>query len=131
MRSCASFPYRDVAGCEVDQIARITAAGFIADCLPLGDRSGCLGEHGKHYTPPTIFRRWQRVSQTRRRLSNMKWMETWARAPRPLDRDRDIFHLYALGAIAGIGEPFATREPDLREPNAALARVELYFPLKE
>jgi hypothetical protein len=25
------FPCRDVAGCEVDQIARMTAAGFIAD----------------------------------------------------------------------------------------------------
>jgi hypothetical protein len=38
----------------VDQIAGMTAAGFIADCLPLGDRSSCLGEHGKHYTAATI-----------------------------------------------------------------------------
>ena len=45
---------------------------------------------------------------------------------------RDILYLYALGAIAGItGEPFADREPDWREPNAALARVEKYFPLKK
>jgi hypothetical protein len=127
------FPCRDVAECEVDQIARMTAAGFIADGLPLGDRSSCLGEHGKHYTPATIFKRWQRVFQTHRRLNNMKWIEPWAQGL--LDRyieTRDIFHLYALGAIAGItGEPFADRELDWREPNAAPARVEKCFPLKK
>jgi hypothetical protein len=63
----------------------------------------------------------------------MKWIEPWAQGL--LDRyieTRDILHLYALGAIAGItGEPFADREPDWREPNAALASVEKYFRLKK
>jgi hypothetical protein len=109
------FPYRDVTGCEVDQIARMNAAGFTVNCLPLGDRSTCLGEHGKHYTPRTIFRRWQRVFQG---LID-RYVES-----------RDILHLYAfLGAVAGITGEAPDRELDWREPNAALERIEKYFPL--
>lgn len=126
------FPYRDVTGCEVEQIARMAAAGFTAHCLPLGDRSSCFGEHGKHYTPRTIFRRWQRVFQTHRRLGTMQWIEPWPQ--KLLDRyleSRDIVHLYALlGAVAGItGEPFPDRASDWRQPNAALANLERYFPV--
>jgi len=126
------FPYRDVTGCEVEQIARMTAAGFIVDCLSLKDRSLCLGEHGKHYTPATIFKRWQRVFQTHRRMNNLDWIEPWARGL--LDRyveTRDALHLYAfLGAVAGItGEAFPDREADWRDPSPALERIQRYFPL--
>lgn len=127
------FPYRDVTGCEVDQIARMAAEGFTVECLPLKGRASCLGEHGKHYTPVTIFKRWQRIFQTHRRLNNQKWIEPWPQ--KLLERylqSRDSVHLYALlGAIAGIaGEPFVDAAVDWRRPNEALESIKKYFPLK-
>jgi len=126
------FPYRDCLSCETEQFARITAAGFAVELLPLTGRAGCLGEHGKHYTPETIFRRWQRLFRKQEQLGHRDWIEPWAQGL--LDRyiaSRDPLHLYAfLGAVAGIaGDPALDRELDFREPNAVLTRIQHYFPL--
>jgi hypothetical protein len=128
------FPYQDSLSCETQQLDRIKAAGFEVELLPLTDRSGCLGEHGKHYSPETIFRRWQRLFHKHEQLGHRAWIEPWAE--RLLDRyiaSKDETHLYAfLGAVAGIaGDPAAARELDWREPNAALSRIQRYFPVRE
>src|ERR1700722_17827625 len=65
------FPYENTMSCEIQQIARIEAAGFKVVLLPILDRSTCLGEHGKHYNPETIFKRWQRQFQKHHRYGNM------------------------------------------------------------
>jgi hypothetical protein len=124
------FPYRDTLSCEIEQVARMEAAGF-TEILWGGDRSTCLGEHGGQYTPETIFKRWQRHFQKHHQIGNMLWLEPWPQ--HLLDRyleSRDLVHLYAfLGAITGItaGTP-PDREIDWRETNTALASVQRYFP---
>jgi hypothetical protein len=125
------FRYEDCLSCETQQLSRIVAAGFVADLLPLKGRSGCFGEHGKHYTPEMIFKRWQRIFQKHMELGQRQWIEPWPR--RLLDRyieNGKTLDLYALlGAIAGIvGAPAADREKDWREANLALERVQKYFP---
>lgn len=125
------FPYRNAVGCEVDQMARLQAAGFDVDLRPLLGREACLGEHGKHYTPQTIFKRWQRCFQKHGEYGNMAWIEPYAR--RLLDRyaaSGQTLHLYAfLGAMAGVVGPAPPdRELDWREANVALERVQHYFP---
>ena len=125
------FPYENSLSCETRQVAQIESAGFACEILPLADRSGCFGEHGKHYSEQTIFKRWQRLFQKQQRVGMRDWIDPWAR--KLLDRylqTRSSLHLYAfLGAVAGItGDPAADRAADYREPNEALARIERYFP---
>jgi hypothetical protein len=128
------FPYQECLACESQQFERIKAAGFAVEVLPLTDRSGCLGEHGKHYTPETIFRRWQRLFHKHEQLGRRAWIEPWAE--KLLERyivSKDKTHLYAfLGAVAGIaGDPAPDRELDWRELNHALRRIQRYFPMPE
>jgi len=125
------FPYRNTLSCEIAQLAEIEGAGYRVILRPLGDRSGCLGEHGKHYTPETIFKRWQRCFQKHRRFSNMAWIEPYAR--RLLERyvaTGETLHLDAfLGAMAGIvSGPAPDAEVDWRDPNPALESLRRYFP---
>jgi len=127
------FPYQQTLSCEVEQLRRMEAAGHKALLLS-SDQSDavCLGEHGKHYTPETIFRRWQRLFHKRNELNNLSWLDPWPR--RLLDRyirTQEPLHLYAaLGAIAGIGSrPDGDRELDWREPNPAFMRMLRYFPV--
>lgn len=125
------FPYEDTLSCEILQMSRLEQAGYKFDLRPL-DRKACLGEHGKHYTPKTIFKRWQRCFQKYHELDRLKWVEPWPQ--RLLDRyleTRKPLHLYALlGAVAGITSPApANREVDFREPVPELDRILHYFPV--
>src|SRR5262249_48661944 len=102
------------------------------ECDPPGDRSLCLGEHGKHYHPPTIFARWQRLFQKQRRRGHLAWLDAWPR--RLLDRyvrTRDPVHLYGfLGAVAGVtGELAPDQEIDWRIPTPAYERLSRLFPV--
>ena len=124
------FPYKDTLSCEIEQIARMKAAGFSITILDGSDRSKCFGTHGGHYTPETAFKRWQRHFQKHQQIGNMKWIEPWPE--RLLARyieTRDMTHLYAfLGAVSGIagGVP-SDCELDWRQPNLALASLKRYF----
>ena len=123
------FPYRNNASCEREQHARLQAAGYVADLLPC-EYTACLGEHGKHYTPDTIFKRWQRCFQKHRLFGDMEWIEPYARSL--LDRyvaTGETLHLYAfLGAMSGVMDSnLPEREQDWREPNEALERLKRYY----
>jgi len=126
------FPYENTVSCEVEQIRRIKAAGYVVDTCPLDDKAFCLGEHGKHYSPASIFSRWQRLFQKHRALGNNLWVRPYAQSL--LNRYRQTgstLHLYAaLGAIAGItGDLPPDRELDFREANEAFERLTAFFPL--
>jgi hypothetical protein len=126
------FPYRNTVSCDSEQLARLRAAGYDALVQPL-KRSYCLGEHGKHYTPETIFKRWQRSFQKHRMFGKGDWIEPYARTL--LDRyviSGEMLHLYAfLGAVAGIMDSsLPSGEQDWREANEPLQRLQRYFPIK-
>ena len=126
------FPYSNTTSCEIEQLARLRAAGYEAYLQPL-DRAYCLGEHGKHYSPATIFNRWQRCFQKHRLFGRMPWIEPYARSL--LDRyvqTGETLHLYAfLGAVAGITDSvIPSGEADWREANEALQRLRHYFPIQ-
>jgi hypothetical protein len=126
------FPYENILSCEIRQLDQIVAAGFTTISLPLRNRTTCLGEHGKHHTPVTIFSRWQRTFQKHNRFGHIKWIEPWVDwlLQRYL-KSRDTLHLYAfLGAVAGItGDAPTDGEKDWRAPNEALQRIQRYFPV--
>jgi hypothetical protein len=126
------FPYRNNASCEIEQLARLRAAGYDALVQPL-HTSQCLGEHGKHYTPRTIFKRWQRCFQKHRLFGRMDWIESYPQTL--LERyveTGETLHLYALlGAVAGIVDSsLPDSEQDWRKPNEAFQRLQRYFPAK-
>ena len=125
------FPYQNTLSCEITQLAQIKQAGYRVILLPLSDRSTCMGEHGKHYTPESIFKRWQRCFQKHQQYSHMAWIEPYAHSL--LDRyvaTGKTLHLYAfLGAVAGmVGAVPPDSEADWRSPNYALEHIKRYFP---
>jgi len=129
------FPYRDTLSCEVAQLWQMAAAGHHALVLPTNEGDAvCLGEHGKHYSPRTIFLRWQRLFHKHNELGNLTWLDPWpARLLERYMKTRDRVHLYAaLGAIAGIaGRAEGDRELDWRDTNPAWHRLRHYFPPAE
>ena len=130
-----NFPYRDTFSCEKTQLNELRAAGFEADLLSLDSREDCFGEHGKYYTPRSIYVRWRRLMQKRilyrnQPGRNLPWVDVWPQ--RLLDRylkTRDPLHLYALfGAIAGLTSPLPDdREYDYQDPLPDLALLQEYF----
>lgn len=127
------FPYENTMACDIMQLDRMYAAGYTAELIPLKpeDDSRCLGEHGKHYSPQTIFRRWQRHFHKHNRFGRHTSIEPWPW--RLLERyiaTRETLHLYALlGAISGIASnPESNLELDWRDINPALQRIRYYFP---
>lgn len=126
------FPYHSALASESIQLQQIRSAGYVVDLLPL-TQDACLGEHGKHYSPATIFVRWQRLLQKQLVYGNRHWVAAWPK--RLLDRyveTQSPVHLYAvLGSIAGItGAPLPDTELDFTKPNEALARIRAYFPVE-
>ncbi len=114
------FPYEDTHSADKSQINRLKAAGYEITNPPLKDRDACLGEHGKHYTPRTIYLRWRRLFQKRRLDGAHRgrgvpepafFLDRFVRDPQPL-------HLYSLlGVVAGLaGKLPPDREVDYRDP---------------
>jgi hypothetical protein len=113
------FSYRDTHSSDKDLSARLRVAGHDVVNLPLGDRESCFGEHGRHYTPRTIFLRWKRLFEKRRLDGEHRgrgipppsfFLERYLRDPHPL-------HLHSLlGVVAALtGEPPPDREIDYRD----------------
>jgi glycosyltransferase involved in cell wall biosynthesis len=125
------FPYRDTLSCEVTQMQQMSAAGHHSLVLSAEEEDAvCLGEHGKHYTPKSIFVRWQRLFHKRNDRGNLTWLDPWpARLLERYIKTRDPLHLHAaLGAIAGItGRADGDRELDWRDTDAGWQRLQYYF----
>ncbi len=126
------FPYANSMSCETEQIARMKDKGYTVELHALEEPDGCLGEHGKHYTPETIFKRWQRMFQKHRALRRNHWVRPYAKSlMERYARTGSQVHLYAaLGAIAGIsGELPPDEEVDFRQSNEVFERLKGFFPL--
>jgi len=128
------FPYRNSLSCEIAQLRSMEDAGHHAVNLTYeGPDAVCVGEHGKHYTPRTMFLRWQRLFHKHNELGNLDWIAPWpARLLERYEKTGDQTHLYALlGAIAGItGRAERNHELDWRDTNPAWQRLLHYFPLR-
>lgn len=125
----AKFPYEDSSSCDIEQMKQLLAAGYEIEELPLAPWH-CLGEHGKFYTPRTIFQRWQRLVHKQRRYPQLRWVESWPQKLR--DRYRQTgseLHFWAfLGAVSGIVRELpAGQEQDFRVRQVELERLEHYF----
>ena len=125
------FPYTNSMSCESEQVERMKAGGYIVKAAPLEEDGGCLGEHGKHYTPETIFKRWQRLFQKNRALRKNHWVRPYAKSlMERYARTGSQLHLFAaLGAVSGIaGELPPDEEVDFRKANEVFERLAGFFP---
>ena len=114
------YPYRDVTGCELDQLGRLAADGLAYEVVTNPDGSPhVLGLHGTHWTPRAVYERFRTLEHARRRHpSNHRWLEPWPAilVERVLER-RSPIDLYALmGLVAGALSPLdgEGREKDFR-----------------
>ncbi|MCW5977809.1 MAG: hypothetical protein KIT09_07010 [Bryobacteraceae bacterium] len=124
------FPYENTFSCEKTQLNQLRDKGYGTCILPLDGAAQCLGEHGKHYTPRSIFVRWQRLMQKQRRNRNLPWVEHWpARLLNRYLATREPLHLFAfLGIVSGtVGELPAGGELDFRIPCEDFGRLACYF----
>jgi len=124
------FPYQNTFSCAKTQLQRMRESGFDVGLLPREDRAACFGEHGKHYTPRTLFGRWRRLFHNQRRYGTLAWVEPWpARLLERYLETRESLHLYALlGAVAGItGDLPPDQGVDFHDPGIDFERLAQYF----
>jgi hypothetical protein len=121
------FLYEDSHSADTDLRSSLRAAGYQVLNQPLGSRESCLGDHGRHYTPRSIYLRWRRLFEKRRREGGHRgrgvpppsaFLNRFLRDPQPL-------HLYSLlGVIAALTrESPGDRSPDYREASADFERL--------
>ena len=112
------FAFENNSSSDWMQFRHMKEAGYNWILASLEARSFCLGEHGKHYTPESIFRRWRGLMQKHRRYNNMPWVQPWPKriVSRFVERKHEL-DLYALcGIVAGlVGDLPEDREVDFRE----------------
>jgi hypothetical protein len=103
------YPYRNVRGCEWDQIGRFRADGFVDVRAPLEgatkDSENTLGLHGTHWDPQTIYLRF-RVLEIKRRLGNRThdWVVETAQMliRRYLEQESDLDFFALMGILGGV-----------------------------
>jgi hypothetical protein len=91
LRIAKQFPYSNTASCEIEQLARLRAAGYEILLQPR-DFANCLV-----HSPETIFKRWQRCFQKQRLFGTLQWIKPYP--PILLDRyvkTGEMLHLYAF-----------------------------------
>lgn len=127
------FPYHNTYSSEWTQVCELRSHGYALDLVPL-KRELCLGEHGKHFTPKSIYIRYQRLVQKNRRFHHMPWLSRWAsklsrRVFREDVHDLDISAIFGL--IAGLTSPLADdAEWDFRDDVSEIDILHTFFSLK-
>ncbi|MGH7266720.1 MAG: hypothetical protein ACREMB_17995 [Candidatus Rokuibacteriota bacterium] len=120
----ARYPYRDVAGCEWDQIRRFRADGYVDVRVPLAgatrDSENTLGLHGTCWTPSTVYLRYCVLELMRRRGNKTyAWVVDAAHTflRRFLETRSEIDFHALMGVLAGALSASDTRgkEKDFRE----------------
>lgn len=69
------YPFRDVNGCDFDQVMRMRRDGYVRQRAPLAsatrDGETTLGLHGTTWTPLSIYERYRRLECKRRLVAEM------------------------------------------------------------
>jgi glycosyltransferase involved in cell wall biosynthesis len=113
------YPFRDVQGCESDQISRFRKDGFdyvVSDTLELGDPFGyTLGLHGTNFSRETAYLRYL-VLQQRHRRKPWNWhMMTVELAEQFRNEPSELNFFSLAGALAGLTLPVTSLgEKDFR-----------------
>ncbi|PYM67405.1 MAG: hypothetical protein DMD79_01060 [Candidatus Rokuibacteriota bacterium] len=114
------YPYRDVRGCEIDQLRRVAADGLSHAVLTRADgEPDVLGLHGTHWTPRAIYERFYTLERARRRYPcDLQWLEAWPAilTERMLERRAPLDFYALMGVVAGALAPLdgAGQEKDFR-----------------
>jgi hypothetical protein len=102
------YPFRDVQGCEWDQIRRLRADGYVDVRVSLRGATRTsphtLGLHGTAWTPDAVYRRY-RVLESTRRMGNRShaWVPEAAVSflQRFLDTRSEVDFFALMGVLAG------------------------------
>jgi hypothetical protein len=102
------YPFRDVRGCEWDQVRRLRADGYVDVRAPLREATRTsphtLGLHGTAWTPGAVYRRYL-VLEATRRMGNRS--HAWVREAavgfleRFLDTRSEVDFFALMGVLAG------------------------------
>lgn len=113
------YPYRDIQGCETDQLSRMERDGWTYSLLFDGhagrDHPGLIGEHATANNPWQAIERYRDLTAKQRKYGHSPWIEVLPK--RFLDRlgekarttgtiDTDDPDLWAfLGFVVGVADP--------------------------
>lgn len=124
------FPYRDTFSSEWMQVLELRCHGYRTRVFP-AKKDLCLGEHGRHFTPRSIFVRCQRLAQKHRKYDHMPWLGSWTKtiARHTIRDDASELDKYALlGLISGLTGPMPPdRERDFTDEVSDLARLKEFL----
>jgi hypothetical protein len=102
------YPYRDVSGCEWDQVRRFRADGYIDVRVPLEgatrDSVDVLGLHGTYWTPHAAYLRFCTLELTRRKGNRTHgWLSETALTllSRFLETRSEVDFYALMGILAG------------------------------
>ncbi len=102
------FPFRDVDGCEWDQVRRLRDSGYVDIRMPIDgagrDSAVTLGLHGTHWTPRAVYIRYAMLERKRRKGNRTHdWVvDTAANLMKRFLETRSEVDFYALmGLCAG------------------------------
>lgn len=125
------YPLANVRSCEIDQVERMRADGFVYEVMPRhgdeGDEAApggafpyrILGLHGTHHTPRTVFERFRTLELARHKHpGKLKHQESWpAMLLERFLEDRDPLDFFALaGLLSGAcsAQDLVGQEKDFR-----------------
>jgi hypothetical protein len=124
------FDYRNAFATDRAHAQDLFRAGFDTFAVPFESREACFGLHGKHYTPRSIYARWQRLVFKARRFGDMSFLDAQpARLAEKYAKNPSDIRLFALlGAVSGIiGQMPSDTEKDWREPPPYWTELSGYF----
>ena len=127
---CARYPYEESLSCEVTQLQRMEAEGFVHVSAPiLNGIDGCVGVHHGCQTPRLAYARWFSLAQKHVRLRWMGWIAEHAPylSRQFLDNPSAINRAALLGAADGMVSEAEERERDFRESQDGFDRLWALF----
>ena len=120
------YPYRDVMGCEWEQIGRFRRDGYIDVRVPIDGATqhsdNTLGLHGTHWTPEAVYLRYYVLELTRRKGNKTHaWVAGAAESflQRFLEKRSEVDFYALMGILSGsLADDRTTgREKDYRTYN--------------
>jgi glycosyltransferase involved in cell wall biosynthesis len=111
------YPFRNVQGCEVDQIARFRNDGYDLTVVRPPEQADpfrdTLGLHGTNYTRETAYLRYFVLQRRHRRRPTESWRMVSADLAEQFRREPTDVNFFALmGSLAGMTAPLSDHESE-------------------